>query len=258
MRNKHEQPVRLSSIRPLVRYVDHDQAVVEINLALQDPLPSRMTSKRPVRRLEAFVEIDSADGFHDEERVALDRRGDRSTVRFELVRPALWWPACMGGQDLYELTVRLIVDDRQVDTRHATIGLTSVRHPGGQRHTRLVVNGQECPIQHVMPIDARDENALLPVGGDSLILVRGHYGPDVLYEAADRAGILLIQCVPIEASGFPEAGVATHIDRLSCHPCLAGWYVGHLGGMTERISSCLRSLDPTRMVFRELGDVSAA
>ncbi len=245
------QPIRLNAVRPLVRYVDEDQAVIEVHLAFDQPLPPDKSRHAP-RKLEAIVEVDSVDGFHDEDRLPLKRHGDAATVRFDLVRPKLWWPASMGEQALYDVKVRVIVDGRFLGERCATIGLASVRRTVQRDERTLMVNGRECPIERVTSIDAKDERGLLPIGGDALVLIRGHWGPDVLYDAADRAGLLIVQTVPIHPEGRFEHDIADEVDRLARHPSLAGWYVGHLGGIRERLAYCLSSLDPSRQIFREL------
>jgi len=181
----------------------------------------------------------------------------RNVWRFSVAETShpsgLNWPACMDGdQSLYDVTVKLMVDGRYVDQRTATIGLTSVRRPATHGDRTLFINGRECPINDVLSIDLKDEEGLLPVGGDAIVIVRGHWGPDVLYDAADRAGLLIIQCVPIHPEGRFEVDVVHAVDRLVRHPSLAGWYVGHLGSIRERMAYCLRSLDPTRQVFRDM------
>lgn len=254
MQSRLAHSARLSSIRPLVRYVDEDQAVIEINLSLCEPLPAH-TKHHPSscnHALQAMVEIDGDNGFHDEDIVPIDWHGRSSTVRFDLVKPRRWWPASMGEQALYDVTVRLLMDGQIVGEKQSCVGLTSVRRNAGKHSAQLTINGQDCPIQRVAAIDLKDENSLLPVSTDSLVIIRGHWGPDVLFDAADRAGMLLIQCVPLHAEGKPEMDVAAHVDRLAGHPSLAGWYVGHLGGITERLAYCIKSLDPTRHVFRTM------
>jgi hypothetical protein len=99
-------------------------------------------------------------------------------------------------------------------------------------------------------IDHADAASLLPATGESLLLVRDHYGEQTLYDAADRAGILLVQSVPIDSEGTPSLAVREQLDRLCSHPCLAGYYVGHLGPLAERVEHTLRQMDPTRAIFR--------
>jgi hypothetical protein len=121
-----------------------------------------------------------------------------------------------------------------------------------------VVNGKECKVGAVLPVDEVHEKHLLPVTGDSIMVVRGHWGTDVLFEAADRAGVLLIQAIPVDADGRPEATVVDQVNRLSRHPSLAGWFVGHLGHYTERMSYLIQSLDPTHSIWRQLPTTSPA
>lgn len=249
---------RFGSVRPLVRYVDKDQAVVEVMVDVAPPVPASRGRKRP-QELRVLLEVDTDDGFHDEESAAIKPRATHGSVRMGIVEPRRWWPANMGEQPLYKLGVSLMVDDEVSDHWSGTVGLTSVRPPDSHASRAdpvLLVNGEECKLAAIVPVDLIHERNLLPVAGDSLMIVRGHWGPDVLFEAADRAGILLIQCVPIDDDGRPEATMVEQINRLSRHPSLAGWYVGHLGAYTERMAYCISTLDPTRPVFRELPQAS--
>lgn len=262
------KPVQFESVRPLVRYVDEEQAVIEIHTALRRPLPvSSGPHWRFGKRLEVLVELSSSDGFSDEFRMPLWLRHGRGKVRLDVVHPRRWWPAGMGDQALYDLSVDLLLGGRRIDRWQSSIGFTSVRSAGmptdtlGCPHPErllLMVNGQECDIDAVVPIDRINENSLLPVAGDSLLLIRDHYGPDVLYEAADRAGIMLIQCVPIHPEGRPEADVAAQVSRLTAHPSLAAWFIGHLGQVSRRIAHRLRRLDPSHCLMTGASDLWAA
>ena len=246
--------VRLHSVHPLVRYVDQEHAVIDAHFST---LPSldRPFAQPASRAVKVSIAIDGADGFHDEGESRLQLQQHCGSVRFELVRPERWWPSGMGEQALYRLTLH-IDDPGYGDAETSlTFGLTSVRRDrvlGDGFAPSLLVNGQICDFDHVVVVDRVDEDQLLPATGDSLLLVRDHFGPEVLYEAADRAGILLIQCVPLHPDAGWETSVADQIARLVSHPSLAGYYVGHLGAMSDRIATALRKHDPTRTVFRRL------
>jgi len=245
---------RMSSLRPLVRYVDEQQAVID---ACFEARPGLDAQAQPPAfgEVELLVSVDGDDGFHDEGGTRMRLDAGKGSVRFEVVHPERWWPASMGDQPLYTLKVGLVVGGELVDERAVQVGFTSVRRdprPGDHAVEVLLVNGQECRVKDVLTIDRVDERALLPVTGDSLLVVRDHYGTDVLYQAADRAGIMLLQCVPVDANADQPATVADQVDRLASHPSLVGYYVGHLGRISDRVADRLKTLDPSRPVYREL------
>ena len=246
--------LHLDSLRPLVRYVDDAQAVIDAHFQAAPPIPESTASPPALDAVvDVHIEVDGEDGFHDEGDTRMQLKHGEGSVRFEVVQPHRWWPAGMGEQPLYLVTVTMLQNGHELDSKAATIGLTSVRRDAPQIEEdgpTLLVNGQVCDISHVVPIDRIDENALLPVSGRSLLLVRDHYGPENLYDAADRAGILLVQCVPVDEQAAPDDIVSLQVERLASHPSLAGYYVGHLGDRSDAVAQRIRMLDPTRSVFR--------
>lgn len=250
-------PVKIDSVRPLVRYVDNQQAVIDTHIVTRLGLPAdrgHRTADTPIAYVMA--EIDAADGFHDEGcgRLYLRPCGSRleGGFRFGIDQPKRWWPAGLGDQPLYDLTIRIIVGEEVTDEVKLKIGLASVRRGrvlGADLPPSLLVNGRICEVVEIVTVDRIDENQLLPATGESLLLVRDHYGAELLYQAADMAGILAVQAVPIDPAGDPRAQVREQVDRLTAHPSLAGYYTGHLGDLKQTVTDCLRQLDPTRAVF---------
>ncbi|NJL31951.1 MAG: hypothetical protein HC898_10135 [Phycisphaerales bacterium] len=252
--------VKLASLRPVVRYVDADLAVVDLKLTLTQTPPTHPRTNKPAR-VELLVEVRSTDSFVDTQQLPLSLRGVAGSARLEIVQPLRWWPANMGDQPLHDLEVGLLINDELTDLRSISIGLTSVRQLQSTSNApstdaMLVVNGKPCSFSAIVPVDEVNQQKLLPVAGDALLLVRDHYGPDILYNAADRAGILMVQSVPIHPQGHPEWDVDAQVDRLTMHPSLAGWFVGHLGRVSDTMAQTLRELDPTHQVFRELPSLS--
>jgi hypothetical protein len=248
---------RFDTVRPLVRYVDADQAVIEVPFTLAPALPP--AKPRHPANLAVLVQISGEDGFNDELIFQLpsrlpDLHAAHHPPQLTILRPDRWWPAGLGEQPLYRMRLTLLADEDVADVWSASFGLTSIR--ANPRHGReiLLVNGREHEIHGVVVIDRIDERRLLPAAGDSVLLVRDHYGTDLLYQAADRAGILMIQCVPIHAQAAPHADVLAQVQRLVHHPCLAGWFVGHLGPLADDVARAIRRLDPTRAVFSGIGE----
>jgi beta-galactosidase/beta-glucuronidase len=267
--------LRFTSVRPLVRYVDEGQAVVEAHVSLQ-PRPHARDESLTQVRTELHIYMVDPEGRPFEYRSALRTEGREGAVRFEMPSPKRWWPAGMGDQPLYGFKIVLLVDDEAIDSWESTLGLTSVRlapqqtdsrgpapsrrrrlfnaidctHPHDQSRMVLLINGRECSIHSIVPVYPTDEAQVLPAAGDALLVVHGHFGPNVLYEAADRAGILLIQSVPAPSDRGADLEVQAEIDRLARHPSLAGWYVEPDPVVGDRMANTIHQLDPTRRVFR--------
>ncbi|WP_428389218.1 hypothetical protein [Mucisphaera sp.] len=254
--------LRLGSIRPLIRYVDQHQAVIDTQFQTLPPVPTDGVNLTPPAAVDVYVEINSLDGFHDEgqTRTPLDENHN-GRIRFDLVEPERWWPAGMGHQNLYELKLTLLENDEPLDEQTTTIGLTSVRQEPEQNTAgspSFLVNGKPFHFDNVLTIDRIAEQKLLPATGQSLLFVRDHFGTELLYEAADRAGILLLQSIPLDAEARVEDTIRQQIDRIAGHPCLAGWYVGHLGDLSDTIAQQLTRLDPTHQIIRQPANTWAA
>ncbi len=258
------------SIRPLVRYVDREQAVIDIRVTLHRRRDIGSTQATDLELpLELFVDVKGPDGYAYEHHAHLDLQDNTGMVRFEMGDPQRWWPTGMGQQPLYDLSVVVLFEDDVIDQWSNTIGLTSVRpmtkHISLAHNTHtaamglpldeqaiLLINGHECSIRTVVPVDPPDEQQVLPVGKHCLLIVRGHYGPDELYNAADRAGTLLVQSIPPTHDIDADPSIGVQIDRLAGHPSLAGWLVESDDTDSDRLAAHVHDLDPTRGVLRYL------
>lgn len=263
-----EHHERVLAIRPLVRYVDESQAVIDIDVTVRPEQSFGDRVEAAGAPLEVHVRVTGPDGSVYDHRARLKIQNHAGTVRFEMGDPQRWWPSGMGDQALYDLTVNIVVNDDLVDKWHSTIGLTSVRpinlspalssdRPADSKmaisledEATLLVNGRQCPIRMVVPVYPADERHVLPVGEHCLLVVRGHYGPDLLYNAADRTGTLLIQSIPDIDDPGARSSVQSQVDRLAGHPSLAGWLVGPTDPVADRIANRVHELDPTRSIFR--------
>jgi beta-galactosidase/beta-glucuronidase len=248
----------VSTIYPITRYVDEDRAIVQVVLSMPSSLELGQTEATCPRTIS--YRLEGSDGSYDEGVQALQQSGSRvsaSTFQLEIACPERWWPASLGGQPLYELQVSW---PDHASEATCIFGLTSVRPTLGQQSdsAQLLVNGQSYQPEHVIAIDPDAENRFLPIGGSTLLLVRAHYATETLFDAADRAGVLMVQSVPIHPEGRPEDELAAAVQRIAHHPSVAGWYVGHLGSLSDCVEQRLRALDPSRPVYRDLPVTEAA
>ena len=122
MNHPPDSPLELDSIRPLVRYVDREQAVLDLHFTV-----------KPDGRRETYPEVlialrvTGSDGFEDEGTTRLTLAGNAGSVRFDLVHPDRWWPAGMGDQPLYRVEAQLLHGNHASEILAVTFGLTSVR-----------------------------------------------------------------------------------------------------------------------------------
>ncbi len=247
-------PLRLEWLHPMVRYVDDERAIIDTHFAARPPVVQGPHDAVPSRyALDVEITLDGADGFHDEGGARLAVHNHRGQLRFEIVHPDRWYPAGMGPQPLYRLGLTVGDDRRGFDHLETDFGLTSVRRDhalGPDLPPCLLVNGRIWSVQNVLPLDAVHAAALLPAHGESVLFIRDHYGDENLYAAADRAGILIVQSVPLEPDARLRPAVARAVDRLGAHPSLAGWYVGHLGAATNAVTDTLKQRDLVHPVFK--------
>ncbi len=155
-----------------------------------------------------------------------------------VMKPRLWWPHSVGEQPLYEVGVAIRGEDAEVsDRRHWRTGLRSI----SVDNLQFKVNGQKLFAKGVSigPQDrflgsidaatiAQDVQAAAEAGLD-LIRVHGHIGRPELYSAADEAGMLLWQDLPLVGVHSTRARKAARVvarsavDQLGSHPSVAVW-----------------------------------
>jgi beta-mannosidase len=155
--------------------------------------------------------------------------------------PQLWWPRALGDQPLYDVVVEVVVDDLVSDSHRWRTGLREVRMDGFV----TTVNGERLFLKGVCigptrellaeadPAEvAADVHRAVDLGLD-LVRVHGHIARDELYEAADRAGMLLWQDLPIQWALQRQARPAARrlarhaVDELAHHPSLLVWCAHH-------------------------------
>jgi beta-mannosidase len=150
-----------------------------------------------------------------------------------------WWPRALGGSPLYDLAVEVLADGRPSDRRDRRIGLRTVTMRDGVLRVngeRLFCKGAEhLPTRQALataPADeVRRDVALAADAGLDLLRLAGHVARPELYDAADEAGLLLWQDLPLRGPlprGLRRQAVRLAreaVDLLAHHPSVALWCV---------------------------------
>ena len=80
--------LKLTSVRPLVRYVDKDQAVIDTHFHTLESIPD--SGAGFTGEAEVHITIRGLDGFHDEGQTCTPVKEGEGSVRFEVVKPERW------------------------------------------------------------------------------------------------------------------------------------------------------------------------
>ena len=173
------------------------------------------------------------------------------TLVLPIDQPQLWWPNDFGAQPLYQVEIKLLQDDVELDRRIYAIGLRMIelrQQPDewGRSFT-FVVNGVPIfakgsnwipadsfptriapeQLEHLIRSAAEAHHNMLRVWGGGL------YEDEYFYDLCDRYGILVWQDFMFACAGYPlhtEAFLASvkveveqAVRRLRQHACLALW-----------------------------------
>lgn len=151
--------------------------------------------------------------------------------------PALWWPRALGDRPLHDLAVEVVADGQVSDRRERRVGLRAVT----VRDSVVRVNGERLfckgadhlPTRQALAEAGADEVvrdvAMAVDAGLDLLRVHAHVARPELYDAADEAGLLLWQDLPLQGPaprGLRRQAVALArdaVDLLGHHPSIAMW-----------------------------------
>lgn len=219
-------PVRIDRLRVLCRDADERRAHLRISTHLDSDRPTPVT-------MRTFVD----DELVDEQRQTIAAGQNDFEWSIDLADPDLWWPRSLGAQPLIDVTVEVIVDDDVSDRRKRRTGLRQISWDDwicSVNGERLFLKGANLLPSAANPAHAgaelvrADLQAAIDLGLDAL-RVHGHVADRMLYEAADEAGIMLLQDFPLQ---WGHARSVRHqaveqatalVDMLGHHPSIALW-----------------------------------
>lgn len=172
--------------------------------------------------------------------------------KFTVENPALWWPRDMGSQNLYKVTVELLLNGNVIDTKECSFGIrtvklvkTDVTDSNGSGEFCFYVNGIKTYMRGTnwVPLDAfhsRDAerlqkalDMLLDINCNSVRCWGGNvYEDHPFFDFCDKHGILVWQDFAMGCATYPQnkeflAKIGNEVEiivkRLRQHPSIAIW-----------------------------------
>jgi beta-mannosidase len=225
-------PVRIARLRVLCREASPERAVVAFHAVLDSDAART-------------VQVRSAVGnqYHGSER-SLASGANTLDWTLTIERPGLWWPRALGSPTLHDVRVLVHLGSEEggalSDERSLRIGLRSIR----LRNWVCSVNGERLflkgsnlgptrqALAEATPDELRRDVDLAVETGLDLLRVNAHVTRPEVYDAADEAGLLLWQDLPLQgtyARGTRRQAVSqarAAVDLLAHHPSVAVW-CGH-------------------------------
>lgn len=240
----------------------------------------------PEQHLEVLVRVCYKGNILHEAREILDK--EWTVLHLNVKNPQLWWPAGLGEQPLYEVTVDVLAGrtshehvSRRIGLRHFQIESSVVN---GRTAHRFFINGHSMFLKGAswLPADlyvarlTRVEYARLvkaaAVANMNCLRVWGGgiYENDAFYDLCDEYGICVWQDLMLGSAqaGKPGAAllasfgreVTALIQRVRHHPCVAFWCGGDLNNdgvgahaaYGELAAGMLQTLDPERPFLRAM------
>lgn len=231
-------PVRITSLRVVCRDANAERATLDLDAEL-DSLEAASVSVSTEVATEA-TKLGAAE-------VVAERTTDETLaaganrVRWRVIveRPNLWWPHALGDQPLHTVSVSVSTAAGGSDRRQVTTGLRQVRmrnFVASVNGERLFLKGANCgptrrALAEATPAELAGDVDLGRQAGLDLLRIHAHISRPELYAAADRAGMLLWQDLPLQWGYARVRRQATRQARhavtlLGHHPSIAVW-CGH-------------------------------
>ncbi len=223
-------PVAIRHARLLCTGVDESQATLLIRLVVDSVGHDEVTVSTAVTRNGSNVAESKS-----EHRLA----AGENRLEWELVieHPELWWPRSLGDQPLYDVEVAVDHEGVRSDGRRWRTGLRTVtmnnfiwRINGKRMFVKGIAYGPPGPrLTDVAAERLRADVALVAEAGLDMMRLYAHVSRREIYEAADEAGILIWQDLPLIGGYSSKVRRATKtivreiVDHVGAHPSVMAW-----------------------------------
>ncbi|MBO0747068.1 MAG: hypothetical protein J2O47_01890 [Acidimicrobiaceae bacterium] len=233
-------PVRITGLKVLCPEARPERAVLQLEAELDAADAGTVGVTTVVRRHGENgrdTERDVEEALYEQRQEETLAAGtNRVRWRVTLDTPELWWPHALGDQPLHDVAVGVDSGGVPSDQRHVVTGLRQVR----MRNFIATVNGERLflkganvgpprrELAEATPELCRADVALAREAGLDLIRLHAHVGRTETYDAADRAGLLVWQDLPLQWGYTNVRRQAVRQAReavklLGHHPSVALW-----------------------------------
>ena len=225
LRLEHTGPVRVRNLRVLCTDANATRATVALHAELDNDDLRVVRVRTSLAGIEEVAEHTLAEGpnFLDWTITVPD--------------PVLWWPRALGAPALHTLQVEVDVEGTTSHLVERRLGLRSVRWDDwtlSVNGKRLFLKGanqgpSRMALGDATPDELRGDVALATDAGLDLVRVHAHVSRPELYDAADEAGLLLWQDLPLQwgyahtVAGTAVIQARAAVDLLGHHPSIALW-----------------------------------
>src|SRR5438067_773114 len=223
-------PVRLAGLRCLCVEATEDRGRLLLTLTVDapaGPTPVHLRARLSGPGVALEVERDQT----------LATGANQLSWTLEVDRPPRWWPWRYGPQPLVDVEVSVEVDGAESDRRRLRTAFREVRRDAWRFHVngeRLFVMGSnQGPAAMALgaadPADLAADVARAVDANLDMLRIHGHVTRPEVYAAADEAGLLLWQDVPLQwgygrGARRPAATQARElVELLGHHPSVVVW-----------------------------------
>ncbi|WP_026562630.1 glycoside hydrolase family 2 protein [Bacillus sp. J37] len=231
---------KIDSVFARTLSIEDDKALVQVDV----------DTKAFTRNKDLYVEMILTDGIqHYVKKEKIERNHTHFVI--EMDNPTLWWTHDLGTPHLYNVHIRLLCHEEEIDSHTSDIGIRTIevmqRGQDGHARFTFVLNGVEIFAKGAnwIPIDSfigptpdvRYSQLLNQAKEAHMNMMRvwggGIYEREIFYNECNRLGILVWQDFMFACALYPDYNknymenvreeIEVTIKTLRNHPCIAIW-----------------------------------